>query len=134
VQYDGEEICRYYEYLEKTLVGAPSAAIYNIDETEFDTWVDASCLRVVVPVDFEDTAIPIRVTRNDRRTSYVACIVANSRTLKPFIVMPCKTIEIDLYEYGFMSDTCHILFQEHGFLTCEIFAEWAEAVFFPDMI
>jgi hypothetical protein len=43
-------------------------------------------------------------------------------------------IEIDLYECGFSPDTCHIMFQERGFLTAELFAEWADAIFFPDVI
>jgi hypothetical protein len=45
LQHDEEEIDRYCEYLEKTLAGVPSAARYNVDETGFDTWVDASRLR-----------------------------------------------------------------------------------------
>jgi hypothetical protein len=89
---------------------------------------------VVVPVDFEDTVLLIAVTRNDKRAPCVAGIAANIRVPKPLIVIPRKTIEIDLYEYGYTPDTCRILFQEHGFLTREIFAEWAEAVVFPDMI
>jgi hypothetical protein len=64
----------------------------------------------------------------------VACIVANVRVLKAFIVIPLKIIEVDLYECRFTPDTCHILFQEHGFLTRVVFAECAEAVVFPDTI
>jgi hypothetical protein len=37
VQYDEEEIDQYYDYLEKTLAGLPSAAIYTVDETGFGT-------------------------------------------------------------------------------------------------
>jgi hypothetical protein len=97
---------QYSEYLEKALAGVPSAAIYNLDETRFDTWVDASRLMVVVPVDFENTAIPIPVTRNDKRTSCVACIVANGRALKPIIVIPRKTIEqkMQIVELSLKSD------------------------------
>jgi hypothetical protein len=42
----------------------------------------------VVLIDFEDTTIPIPVARNDKRASWVACIVAKSRALKPVIVIP----------------------------------------------
>jgi hypothetical protein len=89
---------------------------------------------VVVPVDFEDTAIPIPVTINYKRASCVACIIANSGAPKPLIVIPHKTVETDLYECEFTPDMHHILFQEHDLLTREIFAEWTEAVFFPDTI
>jgi hypothetical protein len=74
------------------------------------------------------------VSRDDKRASCVACIVANGRAPKPLIVIPRKTIEFELYECGFTPDRCHILFQENGFLTTELFAEWAEAIFFPDTI
>jgi transposase len=127
---DEADIDGYYEYLERTLDVVPSAVIYNVDETGFDAWVGASRLRVVVPVDLEESAIPIPVTRKDKRASCIACNVANGCALKPVIVIPRKTIEIDLYECGFTPDTCHVVFQEHGFLTGELFAEWAEAVFF----
>jgi hypothetical protein len=52
VQHEKEEIDPYYEYLEKTLVGVPSAAIDKVNEIGFDTWVDASRLMVVIPIEF----------------------------------------------------------------------------------
>jgi hypothetical protein len=91
-------------------------------------------LRVVVPVDFEDTAIPIPVMINYKRASCLAGIIANGRALKPLIIIPHNSVETDLYECEFTPDMHHILFQEHGLLTREIFAEWTEAVFFPDTI
>jgi hypothetical protein len=105
-----------------------------VDEAGFNSWVDASRLRVVVPLDFEETVVPIPVSRNDKHASCVPCIVANGATLQPLIVIPRKPIEIELYECGFTPDRCYILFQENGFLTPELFAEWAEAIFFPDTI
>jgi transposase len=134
VHCDEAAIDQYYEDLERMLQGVPAAAIYNVDETGFNTWVDASRLKVLVPADFEGTEIPIPVSRNDKRASCIACIVASGRALKPLIVIPRKTIEIDLYECGFTPDTCHILFQENGFLTTDLFVEWAMTVFFPDTI
>jgi hypothetical protein len=69
-------------------------AIYNVAETVFDTSVDASRLRVMVPVDFEDITIPIPVTRNDKCASCASCIVANGRALKPLIVIPGKLLRL----------------------------------------
>jgi hypothetical protein len=80
------------------------------------------------------SAIPIPVARNDKRASRIACVLANCRALKPVIVIPRKTIEIDVYECGFTRDTCHVVVQEHGFLIAELCAEWAEAVFFTGVI
>jgi hypothetical protein len=131
VQCDEGEIDRYYERLGNILEVVPLAIIYDIDEAGFNSWVGASRLRVVVPLDFEETVIPIPVSINDKRASCVACIVANGRALKLLTVVPGKTIEIELYKCALTPDRCHILFQENGFLTTELFAEWDVAVFFP---
>jgi hypothetical protein len=52
---------------------------------------------VAVPVSFEDTAIPIPVTRNGKPASSMACVVADGRALILLIVIPRKAIDLDLY-------------------------------------
>jgi hypothetical protein len=105
-----------------------------VDDARFNTSLAASRLRVVVPADFEHAAIPVPVTRNDTRASCIACIAADSHALKRLIVIPGKTLEMELWECDHAFDTCHIRMQEHRFLTTDLIADRANPVFFPDMI
>jgi hypothetical protein len=57
IQCDEGEIDRYCQRLEKILEGVPSDVIDNVDEAGSNSWVDASRLRVVVPLDFEETVV-----------------------------------------------------------------------------
>jgi hypothetical protein len=42
-----------------------------LDEAGLKMWVEASCLKAVVPIDFENIAIPIAVNRGDWRASCI---------------------------------------------------------------
>jgi hypothetical protein len=53
--------------------------VYNVDRVGFGSWVDATRMSVIVPVDYEDSQIAVRITRSDARTTMVARIAANGR-------------------------------------------------------
>jgi hypothetical protein len=51
----------------------------------------------------------------------IACIAADGHLLMPMVIIPRKTIEIELYEGDFMPDTYSFVWQENGFGTRLLF-------------
>jgi hypothetical protein len=111
-----------------------SSVIYNVDEVGFDSWVDATQTTVIVPAEYEGSQIPIPISRNDARATMVACISADGRSLTPLIVIPRKSIEVELFECGFTPDCCRIHSQPNGFLTAALFEEWFFTIYIPDTL
>jgi hypothetical protein len=134
VTYDVQEVENYYEMLESMITGAPGAIVSNVDEVGFESWVDAKRMAVVVPADYVGSEIAVPVDRNDARASMIACVAANSRHLKPDIVVPRKTLETELYESGFPPEVCCVVHQENGYVTALLFEDWLEKVLIPDAI
>jgi hypothetical protein len=133
VMYDEREIDEY-NMLESLITGAPAAIVYNVVEVGFDLWVDASRMVVVVTSSYPGTEIAVPVARGDSLASMIACVVRNGRSLKPYIVMPRKTLEVELYESGFPPESCCIAYQEKGFVTSQLFNDCLEKVLIPDVI
>jgi hypothetical protein len=116
------------------ITGAPAATVYNVDEVWVDSWVDASRAAVIVPFRYPGTEIAVPVPRGDLCASAIACVAANDRSLKAYIVVPRKTLEVELYESGFPPDSCGVVHQENGFVTSQLFNDWLEKVLIPDAI
>lgn len=130
-----ELIEQFYNDLESILDTnkIPSAFVFNIDEAGFSEWADSTKMTVLVPVDAktEDTKIPIE--REGKRASFLAGICADGSTLKPAIVVPRKTIELELYDQGYTPDKLCICSSDSGFFATEQFLTWAFECFFPEI-
>jgi membrane-associated protease RseP (regulator of RpoE activity) len=129
--YDEREIDEYYNRLESLIAGALAAIV---GEVEFDSWVDVSRVAVVVPSSYPGTEIAVPVAKSDWRPSMIACVAANSRSLKPYIVVPGKIVKVELHELGFPPESCCVVHQENGFVTSQLFNDWLKKVLIPDVM
>jgi hypothetical protein len=134
VMYDEHEIDEYYSRIEAMITGVPAAIVYNVDEVGLGSWVDASRIAVVVPAEYTGSEIAAPRSRGDSRASMTACVAANGRHLKPYAVVPRKTLEVELYESGFPPESCHIVHQENGFVTSQLFEDRLENILVLDVI
>jgi hypothetical protein len=95
--------------------------VYNVDEVGFDSGVDASRIAVVVPAGYTESDIAVPVNRGNSRASMTDCVAANGLHLKPYVIVPRKTLKVELYESGFPLESCRIVHQEDGFVTSQLF-------------
>lgn len=111
--------------------GIPSAFVINIDESGYCEWVDVQDLKVIVPCDYKSDEIEIPVDRNSKRASMITGICADGSSLIPVVVIPRKTIEVELFENGYTEDKVTIIVQENSFFDTFSFMKWANTNFFP---
>jgi hypothetical protein len=64
----------------------------------------------------------------------IACVAANGRSLKPYIVVPRKMLEVELHELDFPPESCCVVHQENGFVTSQLFNDWLKKVLILDEI
>ena len=134
VDCDPEEINDYFDHLESVLDGSiPAPFVINIDQSGFQEWADKRNLVVVVPAEVTQDEIKIPVARTTKRASILAGIAADGSTITPAVIVPRKTIEMELFENGYTPDKVMLAYQENGFFTIEIFERWAFEVFFPEI-
>jgi hypothetical protein len=70
---------------------------------------------VIVLAEFTDNKIDIPISRADNQASVIACIAVDGYSLTLMVIIPRKTVKIELYECGFMPDAYSFVWQEHGF-------------------
>jgi hypothetical protein len=117
VRCDEVDVAAYFEDLKRLLTGAPASVIYNADEAGFHEWVDATRHRVIVSAEFTDDKIGIPISTADSRVSVITFIAADGHSLTLMVIVPRKTVEITLYECGFVPDAYSFIWQENGFYT-----------------
>ena len=116
VDCDPEEIDEYFVNLENILDGSiPAPFVINIDQSGFQEWADKRNLIVT------KDEIKIPVARATKRASILAGIAADGSTITPAVIVPHKTIEMELFENGYTPDKVMLAYQENGFFTTEIF-------------
>ena len=124
----------HYENLDRVLLveQVPPEFFYNVDESGFQEFNDALHQHVFVPAETEDE-VYYCADRSTKRATLIGCICMDGTALKPLIVSPNKTVSRQLYINGYNESNCLIVSQEHGFINSEIFAFWADHIFFPEV-
>lgn len=133
VEASPEDIKKYYKELDQAIHDVPGAFIFNIDEAGCSDWTDAHEITVLVPNQYEKSTIEIPVDRNSKRATIVACIAADGSFLKPMIILPRKTMELDLLMWGYTNEKALFAYQKNAFMTTVLFEEWAKNVFFEEL-
>ena len=130
-----EEIVQYFTRIAEIISVAeiPAAFILNIDESGFDRFVDARQITCIVPAAYEQSCIPIPVSRKEQRATLLAAICADGSSMKNMIVLPRKSIDQELFELGYTPDKFHYGHSEKGFMTTRLFREWIELSFIPEI-
>jgi hypothetical protein len=62
----------------------------------------------------------------------VAVIAADGTALKPIIIVPCKTTEVEPILCGYNAQKVAFEYQENGFITIKLFEKWVEEVLLSD--
>jgi hypothetical protein len=98
---------------------------FNMDETMLDS--TARKIRVIVPKD----SVPVRVDSNESEGMHITlvfCIAADGEHMKPSIILPLKQFPLSLAE---LAHKFHWAGQSAGWMTAEIFKNWAIQGFIP---
>ena len=111
----------------------PAAFVVNIDETGFDSYVDARKSYRIVLAEYELNSIPVPATRREKRATLLAGICCDGSALKPMIVLPRDTMERELFLLGYTRDKIHFASSPKGFMNTSLFQDWATQTFFPEM-
>ena len=130
-----EKIDEYFKKLEEVIaVGMiPSSFIMNLDEAGFDSYVDARRIKRVVPSSFQQTQVPTPVSRQEKRATLLAAICADGHCLRPMLILQRDTIERELLDLGYNEQVVIYGRSETGFMNSELFLQWAERSFFPEI-
>jgi hypothetical protein len=134
VRCDEADVAAYSEDLKRLITRAPVNVTYNVDEAGFHEWVDATRHRVIVPAEFKGNKSDVSISRANSWVSMMACIAADGQLLTPMVIVPRKTVEIELYQCDFMPDAYSFVWQENDFCTRLFFDRWCFELFFPDTV
>ena len=130
-----EIVLNHYERLDAVLTqyNIPPAFFYNVDESGFQEFVDAIKEAVIVPSYCVEDEVYYSTNRAAKRATLIGCICADGSALKPLIITTNKTVQTQLIQDGYGPENCLIVYQSNGFITSEVFAFWADHVFFPSV-
>lgn len=104
----------------------------NIDESGFQSFSDATAERVVVSVDYPKEVAKDLANRSISRARLVCEIIGDGSTLKPGIIIQCKTVEAELYQFRYEQEYRKYS-QENVFINSAIFQGWMGNVLFPQI-
>lgn len=130
---DITEIQSYFALLSENVDDVPAPFVFNLDESGFQDWADRRERTVIVPSTCSDDRIGMPIDRATKRSSLLLCIAADGTWLKPLLILPRKTIEKELLEEGINEQLAQFVYQENGFITTQLFTNWCEQVFFPEL-
>lgn len=130
-----ESIDYYYDMLFSffSTNNVPSYFVFNVDEEGHDEFVDAKKYEwILVPEDSKPQKWYYPVERKDDHTTFLACIAADGSYLKPLIVVKRTTIEARVLRLS-LFDKVMIEPDETGYINSEIFNEWIDNIFIPEV-
>jgi hypothetical protein len=128
---DENAIDAYYECLATFLPGIPRPFIVSADKSDFAEDTDARPELVVVPADHPLEYIDIPTDHHIKRSTLAAAIIADATGLKPLMIVPRFTIELELYFWGYEVTKVIFKYQVHGFITFQLFEEWVNKMPMP---
>ena len=118
VSYDA--ISGYLDKLASILPFIDYRFVYNLDETGEEEFVDTRSIKVLVPSDFPDKKAKIPVRRGKKRFTIVHCICTDGGFIPPYIIVPRKTINSDIYKIYNPDQIC-FKYQQKGFMNDVLF-------------
>jgi hypothetical protein len=114
--------------------GVPAHFVFNMDEMGHQDWADRAEKTCVVPVSHAGDYVYVPVSRAGKRITLIACIARDGSTLRPEVIIPRKTVDIDMVLTGLTSEKVTIRSQRHGFIDTRIFDSWFEETFIPELL
>jgi len=133
IQVDIKDIEEYFESIKPYVETIPSSFIFNLDETGFLEFQDATDIKVIVSADFQESKINIPVNRDSKRSTLLHGICADGSFIPPCIILPRKTIETETFNCGLTPEKVLLLYQINGFMTNSCFDLWFHQIFIPQI-
>ena len=108
----------------------PVQFVSNMDESGYNEWVDkiggtAWVISGMSPV--------FGVKRSSNRMTLVNCINLDGTYMKPFYIIPRKTVDCDIYESCLCRDKIKIAYQDKGFINTGLFDTWFEDIYLKEI-
>ena len=129
-----EAIDDYFEQLSSLANDKPACLICNLDEMGYLESQDRRKQVCIVPAGVDPKTVRVPIDRQKRRMTILQCVFADGTKLKPAVIVPRKTGERELLDLGIVPEHCLLYYQENGFMTSDIFMDWADAVLFPEYV
>jgi hypothetical protein len=107
--------------------------VYNIDESGLQPWADAHDNVVIAPRSSPEDEVAVAMERHQKRVRNLVGIKADGSILKSLVIVPRKSIEIELDELGHTPDQVIYAMHESGFINSALFEVWSKQVLFPDV-
>lgn len=126
-------IDKYFEDVANVIDDIPGAFMLNIDESGYQPYSDAIKHKCIVPDTCEDDKVYFGVDRGAKKCTMLAGIFGDGTTLKPFIIIERKTIEMELLLEGYSPRKYHFVYQEKAYITMQSFHLWAKDILFPEI-
>ena len=131
INIDDNQILDYFVELSCVCDNLPSSLVINIDESGFQEYCDSTEMHVIVPSSYLEDTIDIPVNRNTKRATFLGSIAADGSYLAPMIVVPRKTLEVEVLRFGLTSDKVLFRYQCNGFINTTIFEDYIIEVLIP---
>jgi hypothetical protein len=74
---DASETDAWYDIISEKLMGVSRRFVLNVDETGCSEHIDSHEMTIVVPIDYPDRSVPVRVNHRTQRSTLAACIAAD---------------------------------------------------------
>jgi hypothetical protein len=104
-----------------------------MDEMGHQEWADRHNKICYVPSVHSEEHVYVPVSRLGKRIALVASVAADGSYLKPFVIIPRKTVDADLPFTGLTKEKLIVYSQPKGFITTEISDAWFEETFLPEL-
>jgi hypothetical protein len=99
-----EAIMAFLQHAMEVVQGVPARFVFNMDEMGHQDWTDRPETTCVVPSLHGDRQVYIPISRAGKRITLMACIALDDSAFKPEVIIPRKTVDIDLVLTGLTSE------------------------------
>lgn len=129
-----EDIDNHFEYLRDTIDHVPAHFVFNMDEMGHQPWADALAITCFVPAEYPDQTVHYPVSRQGKRVTLIACIAADGSVLRPAVIIPRKTYDDHLQQYGLTEEKLDVYHQQKGYIDRDIFETWFRDTFAAEIV
>jgi len=112
-----------FKALTGALCGVPARLVINADESGFQPWTDSKDVRVWVPSGHIGDTVQVPVDRQTKRVTILAGITLSGATIRPLVIIPRKSFELELAGLGY-SDFAVFAESQKGYASKERFKLW----------
>jgi hypothetical protein len=108
-----EEIYNWFIRLCEKIDGIPSNFVFSMDEMDHQEYTDAKPKTYIVPSRVAEKPY-YSVSRRGKRITLIACVAADSSSVRPAFIIPRVIYEDEPAEYGLTDENCF----RYNFLSC----------------